>query len=71
MILVGILFLLVGALGFVPAVNTQFEGLRFAGHHSETVLLGGVQLNTADDWLHLGLGVGMLVLGWLGRPPRR
>jgi hypothetical protein len=29
-----------------------------------------VPLNTADDWLHLGLGVGMILLGLL-LPPRR
>lgn len=25
-----------------------------------------VPLNTADDWLHLGLGAGMIALGLLG-----
>ena len=32
-----------------------------------------VPLNTADDWLHFGLGVGMIALGallWNGRPAR-
>lgn len=31
-----------------------------------------VPLNTADDWLHLGLGAGMILLGLLAlRPARR
>lgn len=31
-----------------------------------------VPLNTADDWLHLGLAVGMIALGlWLGGTDRR
>jgi hypothetical protein len=32
-----------------------------------------VPVNTADDWLHLGLGLGMVALGallWNGRPAR-
>jgi hypothetical protein len=29
-----------------------------------------VPLNDADNWLHLGLGVGMIALGLLVRPPR-
>lgn len=32
-----------------------------------------VPLNTADDWLHFVLGVGMIALGallWNGRPAR-
>lgn len=129
-LVVGAVFLLVGVLGFVPGVTTDFDQLRFAGHESEAKLLGLFQvsvlhnlvhlafgavgvamartaslataylvggggiylvlavygavvakdsganfvpLNTADDWLHLGLGLGMIGLGLLGlraRPGR-
>ncbi len=119
---VGLVFLLVGVLGFIPGITTGYENMRFAGHHSEAYLLGIFQvsilhnivhllfgiagvlmaravstartflvgggiiylvlwlyglfigkestanfvpLNTADDWLHFLLGVGMIALGLL------
>ncbi|TFV61386.1 DUF4383 domain-containing protein [Mycobacterium sp. PS03-16] len=126
---VGVVFLLVGILGFIPGITTNYDQLTFAGHHSDAALLGifnvsvlhnlvhllfgiaGVALartaatarayllgggaiyavlfvygmlidhdsganfvpvNTADNWLHLGLAVGMvalgLILGRAGRP---
>ena len=126
---VGIVFLLVGILGFIPGVTSDFDTLTFAGHHSEAKLLGIFQVsvlhnivhllfgvvgiamaragatargyligggvvylvlwlyglvidhdsaanfvpvNTADNWLHLGLGVAMIVLGViLGREIER
>jgi hypothetical protein len=125
---VGVVFLLVGVLGFIPGVTTDYDMLTFAGHHSEAKLLGVfnvsglhnavhllfgvlgialhgtfnaakwyligggivylllfvygividhdsaanfVPLNTADNWLHLGLAAGMVALGvLLGRVPR-
>lgn len=119
---VGAVFLLVGVLGFVPGVTTNYSDMEFAGHESEAELLGVFQvsvlhnivhllfgvaglamarsfngarafllgggaiylvlwlyglvvdrdsdanfvpMNAADDWLHLGLGLGMLALGAL------
>ena len=118
--IVGVVFLLVGVLGFIPGVTTHYDMLTFAGHHSGALLLGVfavsilhnivhlafgvaglalartasgaraflvgggvvylvlwlyglvidhgsaanfVPVNTADNWLHLGLGVGMIALG--------
>lgn len=120
--LVGAVFLLVGILGFVPGVTTDYDTMKFAAHDSEakllalfqvsilhnivhllfgvaglamartaatarTFLIGGglvylvlwiygliidhdsaanfVPLNTADNWLHLALGAGMIALGLL------
>ena len=113
---VGVVFLLVGILGFVPGITTHYGDLSFAGHHSGAKLLGIFQVsvlhnivhllfgvvglvlartadgartylvgggvvylvlwviglvgaadwipaNTADNWLHFGLGVGMIALG--------
>jgi hypothetical protein len=117
---VGLVFLLVGVLGFVPGLTTHYDTMTFAGHHSEARLLGVfavsglhnivhllfgvaglalartaagarafligggavylvlwlyglvidqagaanfVPVNTADNWLHLVLGAGMIVLG--------
>jgi hypothetical protein len=120
---VGVVFLLVGVLGFIPGITTDYGEMEFAGHESGAELLGlfqvsvlhnivhllfgvaGVALaraaptallflvgggiiylilwiygisidhgsdanfipvNTADDWLHFGLGIGMIALGALG-----
>jgi hypothetical protein len=117
---VAAVFLLVGLLGFVPGITTDYDGMTFAGHESTAMLLGifhvsilhnivhllfgvvglamsrtitgargfligggvvylvlwiygviidhdsaanFVPVNTADDWLHLLLGVGMIGLG--------
>ncbi len=114
--LVGVVFLLVGILGFVPGITTHYGDLSFAGHDSGAKLLGIFQVsvlhnivhllfgvvglafartadgartflvgggavylvlwviglvgaagwipaNTADNWLHFALGVGMIALG--------
>ncbi|NYI07355.1 DUF4383 domain-containing protein [Allostreptomyces psammosilenae] len=127
--LVSVVFLLVGILGFVPGVTTDYDTMTFAGHESRAELFGIFQvsvlhnlvhllygivgllmsgtagraraylvgggvvylllwlygllidkesganfvpLNSADDWLHLALGVGMVLLGLVlpGRTPR-
>lgn len=119
---VGAVFLLVGILGFIPGVTTDYSTMQFAGHESQAMLFGVFQvsilhnivhllfgvvglaamrtagaargyligggviylalwiyglvvgsesaanfvpLNRADDWLHLGLGIGMIALGAL------
>ncbi|WP_067824152.1 DUF4383 domain-containing protein [Actinomadura kijaniata] len=119
---VGAVFLLVGVLGFIPGITTDYDTMTFAGHHSDAKLLGifevsilhnivhllfgaaglalarsvsgarayligggaiylvlwlyglvidksssanFVPVNTADDWLHFVLGVGMIALGVL------
>lgn len=117
---VGVVFLVVGVLGFIPGITTNYGDMSFAGHMSHAKLIGLFQvsilhnivhllfgvagvlaaktvansrtylvvggiiylvlwiyglvtandssanfvpLNTADDWLHLVLGVGMIALG--------
>ncbi|MFF0813742.1 DUF4383 domain-containing protein [Rhodococcus sp. NPDC003318] len=124
-LIVGAVFLVVGVLGFIPGITTNYESMEFAGHESEAALfgvftvsilhnivhlafgvagiamartvnaaqwflIGGgiiylalwvygmivdehstanfVPVNTADNWLHFGLGLGMVVVGLvLGR----
>ena len=120
---VGAVFLLVGVLGFIPGITSNYSSLSFAGHSSGAKLIGLFQVsilhnivhllfgivgvamarrtdsainyligggviylvlwiygllvgaqstanfvpvNTADDWLHFVLGVGMIALGFLG-----
>jgi len=119
---VGVVFLVIGILGFVPGITTDYGDLSLAGHESEAKLLGIFQVsilhnlvhllfgaagiamarrvdsartyllvggaiylvlwlygllidktsdanfvpvNSADDWLHFVLGVGMIALGFL------
>jgi hypothetical protein len=119
---VGVVFLLVGILGFIPGITTDYSAMTFAGHESDAKLLGVfevsilhnivhllfgiaglamartasaarlyligggaiylvlwlyglvidhgsaanfVPVNTADDWLHFFLGIGMIALGLL------
>jgi hypothetical protein len=125
---VAAVFLLVGILGFIPGITTDYDSMSFGGHMSGAELLGIFQvsilhnivhllfgvvglalarrtpgavnyllgggvvylvlwiyglivsktsdanfvpLNTADDWLHFVLGVGMLGLGIWGRSALR
>lgn len=127
-LVVGIVFLVVGVMGFIPGLTTNYGRMQFAGHHSEAYLLGLFQvsilhnlvhlvfgvagvamaraaatarlflvgggviylvlwlyglvigydsaanfvpLNDADNWLHLGLGIGMLALEFLLKPTDR
>ena len=119
---VAIVFLLVGVLGFIPGITSDYGSMSFAGHDSQAKLLGIFQVsvlhnivhllfgavglamartatgarsyligggavylvlwlygliidqgsaanfvpvNTADNWLHLLLGIGMIALGLL------
>jgi hypothetical protein len=40
--MVGVVFLAVGVLGFIPAVTGDYQELRFTGHDSGAMLFGGV-----------------------------
>lgn len=119
-VIISLVFLLVGILGFIPGITTDYDTMEFAGHESSAMLLGVfavsvlhnivhllygivglamartaagarafligggviylllwiyglivdldsganfVPFNTADNWLHLVLAVGMIVLG--------
>ncbi|MDA8372422.1 MAG: DUF4383 domain-containing protein [Nocardiopsaceae bacterium] len=122
--IVGLIFLIVGVLGFIPGVTTNYDQMQWLGHDSGAHLLGIFQvsilhnivhllfgvaglaaattatlarwylfgsgviylalwlygliinqesaanfvpLNNADNWLHLGLGLGLIILGLLVR----
>jgi len=61
-LVVGAVFLLVGVLGFIPGVTTNYDQLTFAGHHSEAALLGIFNVSILHNIVHLLFGVAGLVL---------
>ena len=59
---VGIVFVVVGILGFVPGITTHYGDLSFAGHHSDAKLLGIFQVSVLHNIVHLLFGVAGLAL---------
>ncbi len=60
---VGLTFLLVGILGFVPGVTTNlYDGLEFAGHEGDAELLGVFQVSVLHNLVHLLFGLAGLSL---------
>ena len=59
---VGAVFLLVGILGFVPGVTTNYDQLSFAGHESGALLLGVFAVSVLHNLVHAAFGVAGLVL---------
>ncbi|MER7459166.1 DUF4383 domain-containing protein [Micromonospora sp. NPDC126480] len=58
---VAVLFLIVGLLGFVPGVTSDFADLRSAGHQSGARLFGAFTVSVLHNLLHLLFGVVGLV----------
>jgi hypothetical protein len=59
---VGIVFLLVGILGFIPGVTSQYDQMRLAGHESGAMLLGIFQVSILHNLVHLLFGVAGLMM---------
>jgi hypothetical protein len=59
---VGAVFVLVGILGFIPGITTHYDTLTFAGHHSQTELLGIFHVSILHNLVHLAFGVAGLAL---------
>jgi len=59
---VGAVFLLVGVLGFIPGVTTNFDMLTFAGHHSGAQLLGIFNVSILHNIVHLLFGLAGVLL---------
>jgi hypothetical protein len=53
---VGVGFLMVGILGFVPGITTDYDTLSFAEHHSEAKLLGLFQVSILHNVVHMLFG---------------
>lgn len=54
---VAAVFLLVGILGFIPGVTTNYDTMRFAGHESNAMLLGVFDVSILHNIVHLLFGV--------------
>jgi hypothetical protein len=59
---IGAVFLLVGVLGFIPGITSNYDMLEFAGHHSGAKLLGIFQVSILHNVVHLLFGVAGLAL---------
>ncbi len=53
----GVVFLLVGILGFVPGITTHYSDMTFAGHHSMAKLLGIFMVSVLHNIVHLLFGI--------------
>ena len=60
---VGAVFVLVGILGFIPGITTNYQALGMAGHESQAMLLGVFQVSILHNIVHLLFGVAGLLLG--------
>jgi hypothetical protein len=61
-LIVGVVFLAVGILGFIPGITTDYGSMQFAGHESEAKLLGIFQVSILHNIVHLLFGVAGVML---------
>ena len=59
---VGAAFLLVGILGFIPGITSDYDAMTFAGHESGAHLLGIFEVSILHNIVHVAFGVAGLVL---------
>ena len=59
---VGVVFLAVGVLGFIPGVTQNYSDMQFAGHESEALLLGIFQVSILHNIVHLLFGVAGILM---------
>lgn len=67
---VGAVFVLVGILGFIPGITTNYQALGMAGHESQALLLGVFQVSILHNIVHLLFGVAGLLMS-RSRPQAR
>lgn len=67
---VGAVFLLVGILGFIPGITTDYSAMEFAGHESDAKLLGIFEVSILHNIVHLLFGVAGLALARSGEGAR-
>jgi hypothetical protein len=59
---VGVVFLLVGVLGFIPGITSDYSTMTFAGHDSDAKLLGVFEVSVLHNIVHLLFGIAGLAL---------
>jgi hypothetical protein len=65
-ILAGVVFVLLGVLGFVPGITDHHEQLHFWKTHSRAELFGVFEVSVLLNAVHLGFG--LFGLGWTRTP---
>jgi hypothetical protein len=55
--LVGVVFILVGILGFIPGITSNYNDMKFAGNTSDAELLGLFQVSILHNLVHLAFGI--------------
>src|SRR3954453_11208770 len=67
-LLVGVVFLLVGILGFIPGITSHYSDLKFAGRNSDAKLLGIFETSILHNIVHLLFGVAGIAMSrtWEG-----
>ncbi|KAD4059696.1 DUF4383 domain-containing protein [Arthrobacter yangruifuii] len=58
----GVVFLLIGALGFIPGATINYGQLYFSGYASEAALLGIFQVSVLHNVVHMLLGFAGLAM---------
>ena len=61
-VLVGAAFLVVGVLGFIPGVTTDYDLLQWMGHHSGAKLFGVFAVSGLHNVVHLAFGIAGLLM---------
>lgn len=61
-LVVGLVLLLVGILGFIPRITSNYDELKFAGHNSDAQLLGLFDTSILLNLVYLLLGAAGLAL---------
>ncbi len=64
---VAAVFLLIGVLGFIPGITTNYDTLQFASHHSDALLLGIFQVSILHNIVHLLFGAAGFALSRTAR----
>ena len=59
---VGAVFLLVGVLGFIPGITTNYSDFEWFGHESGAMLLGVFAVSGLHNIVHMAFGVAGLLM---------
>ena len=54
--------MLVGILGFVPGITTDYDSMEFAGHESDAKLIGIFEVSVLHNLVHLLFGIAGLAM---------